>query len=332
MRWVSLVLLAGCMVASPVMRFGGGKSAQEAQHDTLSDLLPARLAMERQWRGQVATATIRVYADEQYRAQNLEWRRTFESMLDYANAVLDPTLGVKLVADYREWKHHAPSAPLDDHLHELARLDPGKDVLCVVGMTSSLGLVSATFDQLGVAQLGGRHLMLRGYSDVEERRAFTLAFPALSSDERDNALAARRIHKMTAVLLHEIAHNLGAPHDQVADMLMSEHYSHRAAAFTTEARDRIQLTLDQRLGRAKTEPVSTDSSHGKLSVRVVKDGFIVDGRPYDDSEINIVFSTQAGMDAEVQVEIERAPDVSVETVKATVERAKRMGLKRFAFR
>ena len=338
MRWVSLMVLAGCMVASPVMRFGAGKSAHEAQHDTLTDLLPARLSMERLWTGKVATATIRVYADEQYRAQNLEWRRTFESMLDYANAVLDPTVGVKLVADYREWKHHAPSAPLDEHLRELAALDAGADVLCVVGLTSSLGLVSATFDQLGVAHVRGRHMMLRGYSDAEERRGFTAAFPALSPDERDNALAARRIHKMTSVLLHELAHNLSAPHDRVADTIMSEVYSHRAAAFSPDVRTTIQATLDYRLGRSTTVPAVAptsavhERSHGKLSVRIVKDGFLVDGRSYDDSELDIVLSTQAGVDAEIEVAIEHDRDVPRKAVTATVDRAKALGLKRVTFK
>ena len=77
--------------------------------------------------------------------------------------------------------------------------------------------------------------------------------------ERDNALAARRIHKMTAVLLHELGHNLGSPHDRAADTLMNEHYSHRAASFTAEARATIQATLDDRLGRSKTEPSNSDS-------------------------------------------------------------------------
>jgi hypothetical protein len=331
----------GCFV-SPVMRFGGGKSRTEAQHDVLSDLLPARLSMERVYRGTIATATIRVYADDQYRAQNLDWRRTFEGTLDYANAVLGPQLGVKLVADYREWKHHAPSATLEEHMRALDAVYRGDGALCVIGLTSSLGLVSATFDQLGVAQIGGRLMVMRGYSNVEERRAFAAAFPDLSPDERENAHASRRIHKTTAVFLHELGHSLGVHHEAASDTIMNAQYSHRAATFTPESRSRMQAMLDYRLGRATEAPAlalegareaaTKPQAHGRMLVRIVKDSYLIDGRSYDESEIDIVFSTQASIDNEIEVVIERDKHVVREAVTATVERAKAHGLKRVTFK
>lgn len=333
-----VVILCGACVMSPVMRFGGGKSRVEAQHDTLSDLLPARLTMDRAFSGPAATATIRVYADDQYRAQNLDWRKSFEGILDYANAVLGPQLGVKLVADYREWKHHAPNATLENHLRELVALDGGDGALCVVGLTSSLGLVSATFDQLGVAELGGKHMIVRGYADVEERREFAAAFPDLATDERDNAHASRRIHKTTTVFLHELAHNLGSAHEPAADSIMSASYSHRAASFTAQGRTTIQATLDYRLGRSTEAPVPVQAahtpakSHGTLVVRVMKSGVMIDGRVCDESEANILFSMQAAMDPKIQVVIERDRDAPREAVPETVERAKAAGLEHFTFR
>jgi hypothetical protein len=336
MRWVMWVVLGACM--TPVMHFGAGKSRVEAQHDTLSDLLPASLAMDRVWTGAVATATIRVYADDQYRAQNLEWRKTFDGVLDYANAVLGPQVGVKLVADYREWSHHAPSATLEDHLRELGAADGGDGALCVVGLTSSLGLVSATFDQLGVAQLGGRFMMMRGYADVEERRAFGAAFPDLSSDERENAHVSRRIHKTTAVFLHELGHNLGVQHEQETDTIMNATYSHHAAAFTAQARSRMQTTLDYRLGRASELPPAQMAAHerardhGRMVLRIEKSRFLLDGRDLDESELDIVFSTQAALDPEIELVIEHDRDVSREAISAAVERAKTMGLGRVTFK
>lgn len=337
MRWLWLVFVGGCLM-TPVMHFGGGKSRVEAQHDTLGDLLPSRLTMERAYTGTVATATIRVYADDQYRAQNLEWRKTFDGLLDYANAVLGPQLGVKLVAEYHEWRHHAPSATLEEHLRELGTVDGGDGALCVIGLTSSLGLVSATFDLLGVAQVGGRLMMLRGYADIEERRGFAAAFPDLSADERENAHASRRIHKMTTVFLHELGHNLGVQHEDVADTIMNAHYSHHAAAFTAPARKAAQLTLDYRLGRSTEIPAATlaahqpEKSHGTMLVRIAKDSYVIDGRSYDESEANIVFSTQASVDPEIDVVIEHDRDVPRAAVTATVDRAKAMGLKRITFK
>ena len=143
---VSLCALTACI--SPVMQFGGGKTRTQAQHDMISDLVPARLSMERVWTGPVATPTVRVYADDQYRAQNVDWHKSFDNTLDYANAVLGPTLGLKLVPDYRVWTHHASGATLEEHLEALAKVDAGEGALCVIGLTSSLGLVTATFDQI----------------------------------------------------------------------------------------------------------------------------------------------------------------------------------------
>src|SRR5664279_2676299 len=112
MKWGVALGLVGCI--SPVMHFGSGKSATQAQHDTLEEFTPGRLSTEGTWQGPVAEATIRVYADDEYRAQNIHWQQTFGEELDYANAVLGPQFGVKLVADKRVWNHHAPGNGLSE--------------------------------------------------------------------------------------------------------------------------------------------------------------------------------------------------------------------------
>lgn len=145
--WLGVLVLVGCV--SPVMHFGAGKSATQAQHDTLNELTPGRLAMAKRWQGPVAEAKIRVYADDDYRAQNHKWQQAFDERLDYANGVLAANFGVRLVADYREWDHHASGETLTEHLAQLQELDAGNDVLVVVGLTSSQSLVSATFEELG---------------------------------------------------------------------------------------------------------------------------------------------------------------------------------------
>ncbi len=83
------VVLAGCM--SPVMHFGAGKSSKEAQHDTLNEFVPAQLSIEGPWRGPIKDAKVRVFADHDYRAQNLSWQKTFGEELVYANASLATT-------------------------------------------------------------------------------------------------------------------------------------------------------------------------------------------------------------------------------------------------
>jgi Matrixin len=248
---VAVVLAAGWLSAcliSPVIPFGSGKSSKQIQHEGLDKLFPAQLAALHKQPGAVRTAKIRVWADDEYRAQNVRWQHGFDEQLDYANQVLIPMLGVKVEPEYRDWSHHAPpGAALGDELDVLADHDPGDDVVWVVALTSSLTLVSGTFEQLGVAHLGGRHLIVRGHADLEERKAFERAFPDLQAEERAQVLEARRRHKTTAVLLHEMAHSLGALHETEADWLMNPTYSHRAASISDRNRDLMLISIEERL-------------------------------------------------------------------------------------
>lgn len=113
------VSAAACM--SPVMRFGGGKSAREAQGHTMAANTPGAISTEGDEARDAPTAKVRVYADDAYRAQNLHWREVFDDELEAANAVLAPVFGVKLVAHYREWEHHAPANQLSEDLAALGR-------------------------------------------------------------------------------------------------------------------------------------------------------------------------------------------------------------------
>ena len=106
------------------------------------------LAAAARWTGDVRTAKIRVYADDDYRAQNLRWQQTFGEELDYANAVLEPVLGLHLIAEYREW-----------------------DFRAIAGARSP------------TTRMPGHHVIVRGCADLEERNAFPRAVPDLSGDE-----------------------------------------------------------------------------------------------------------------------------------------------------
>lgn len=325
--WLSVVFLFGCM--SPVMRFGAGKSAKQAQHDTLDELTPGRLSLEKRFDGPVLEAKIRVYADDDYRAQNHRWQQTFDERLDYANGVLAAKFGVRLVADYREWNHHAPGDTLEQHLEELERLDAGSDVLVVVGLTSSQSLVSATFEQLGLATLSGRHMMLRGYADLEERNSYASAFADLSADERENALVTLRYHKTTSVFLHELGHILGADHEPTEDTIMNATYSRNARAFSDDALLTIQRALDQRLGRAAPEPRPSASLAAQpkaphtLKVSVVAGGAMIDGKTLEPYEVSLKFSMEK---LDTEIDITKGDGASPADVDEVVRRAKAVGL------
>src|SRR5512143_5278 len=142
-------LVGGCAV-SPVIHFGEGKSPKQAQRDTMSEFGPARLATGEKWSGEIVTKKVRVWADNPYRTQNIHWEQSFDEPLELANLVMTSIFGLRLVPEYVAWDRDVPGATLTDDIHALQERDPGDDVFAVIGLTSSLPLVSATFEQLGL--------------------------------------------------------------------------------------------------------------------------------------------------------------------------------------
>lgn len=335
-RVLVLVFLGGCLM-SPVMTFGGGKTAKEAQRDTMSDhFTPALLDTDGAWKGEVKTAKIRVWADETYRAQNVHWQRTFEEQLGYANAVLASKFGVRLHADYQVWNHHPGGGRLEDQLAALMAHDPGDKVFAVVGLTSALGLVSATFDELGMANLGGRHLVMRGYADLEERAAFDRAFPDLEKSERESVLVARRAHKLASVLLHELGHNLGCDHDPHRDTIMYAHYSHLARTFTDDNRATILAEVDRRVGRGEAAPAEQVASpgpravHTSITIVVTETGeWVVDGKRLDTVDIDNLLVDAASRNRSTEIIIKRDKKTPADKLVEVIDRAKKAGLSNF---
>ncbi len=349
---VAVGLISGCI--SPVMHFGAGKSAKEAQRDTMSELGPARLVTGETWAGEVATRKIRVWADQQYRAQNLKWQHTFEEPLELANLVLTPLFGLRLEAEYQAWDRVAPSATLTDDLAALRDQDPGADVFAVVGLTSSLPLVSATFDELGLAELGGRYVMLRGYADLEERKLYAGAFPDLRADERELALEHLRHHKTAVVLLHELGHILGVEHEVGSATIMNAVYSSQAASFSPEARAVMLRSTDRRLQRrGHGAPEATDAPvtalagssapptlpppaaathHEPLVVRVTHTSAVfVDGKQLDPAGVEAALTSAFARDPETPIRIGWERHTSTRVVNGVIDRARAIGFTQFDF-
>jgi hypothetical protein len=89
---VAATLMSGCLI-SPIP-IGGGKSSNQIQHEGLGKLFPVQLAPLTKWTGEVRVAKVRVWADDEYRAQNVRWQHGFDEQLDYANQVLIQLYGV----------------------------------------------------------------------------------------------------------------------------------------------------------------------------------------------------------------------------------------------
>jgi biopolymer transport protein ExbD len=330
---LTVLLAAGCFVQSPVMTFGGGKSAKEAQVDRANQLTPPVLvALDEGWAGEVSVAKIRVWADDDFRAQNVRWRDAFAEQLAYANEVLAPLLGVRLEAEYRDWSYHVVGARLEDTLSALRKHDPGNGVFGVVGLTSALSLVTATFENLGMASIGGKHLVLRGYADVFERQAFDVMFRELRAEDRDALYKARRRHKTAAILLHEIGHNLGVTHELDADTIMNAKYSDKSASFTAESRDTMLATVDSRLQRARSKPKAVPrDTHPTLVIRVDTAGRPnVGGNAIDDTTLDELLALSFTDDRDTQVVVKAARGAPHSAVVKILDRAKAAGLTRLA--
>lgn len=343
------VVLGACI--SPVMTFGEGKSAKQAQRDTMTSFGPARLATGEKWSGEVTTRKVRVWADNQYRAQNRQWQQTFEEPLGLANLVITPLFGLALTAEYTAWERDVPGATLGDALAALQEQDPGEHVFAVIGLTSSLPLVSATFDQLGLATVGGRHMVMRGYADLEERKMYANAFPDLRADERELALVHLRHHKTAVILLHELGHILGVAHEPESTTIMNASYSNHATSFSAYARDAMLRSVDQRLGRESASPIlavapprpspsavvdpwapGAAGPHAPVVVAVTRQGtLVVAGKELDAEALDALLKETFAQDPKTTIIVSQSRKVPAGVVGALLDRAKAIGFTSFEF-
>lgn len=347
-------LWGGCLV-SPVMRFGEGKTAKQAQRDTMAEFGPARLASGEKWSGIVVNKRVRVWADDQYRAQNIKWQETFTETLELTNVVFEPLVGVRLVPEFRVWERDVPGDSLTDSINALHELDSGEDVFAVIGLTSSLPLVSSTFEQLGLAMIGGRHMMLRGYADLEERRMYANVFPDLRPEERELALEHLRHHKTAVVLLHELGHILGVDHETDSATIMNASYSNRATAFSHPARSVMVASVDARLQRPQTgpsvvlasapfvqpqqkppappTPTSTPTTrHAPITIRVTKKReTIVDGQRLDSAALTTMLKAAYAEDPATKIIISEDRHIPIGVVGDLIDQLSTIGFAKAEF-
>lgn len=214
----------------------------------VSHLAPATLTPTTKYSGDVRTARVRVYAGHEYRAQVQRWQDQFNELVDQINQLLIPEFGVRLdVVDVQPWTRQSTNSDLAGTLEELVDRDSGADVEWVIGLVSALSSATPNMHALGKARVLGRHIVLRGHSDLELRKA-------LGKNGDENLFRLRKQHKQTAVFLHEIAHTLGAIHavsteKSLGSLLMNAAYRRTMKQFSPHNRDNMTRVLDARLRR-----------------------------------------------------------------------------------
>ena len=256
LRLCSLCAL-GLALALPVVSCGGD-SAQKKKFRKYNPwakpgtehLLPAQLRPNHRRAGEVRTARVRVYAGHEYRAQVQNWNRRFKEQLDLANQLLVPEFGVRLeVVEFQPWTRQALNSDMRAMLTELEAKDSAADVEWVIGLVSALSSATPVMHDLGVARPLSRHILLRGHDDLALLKSW-------GKDLDPQIFDLRRQHKEAALLLHELAHTLGAPH-VVSDgpisrqFLLFPSYNKGMKGFAPANSKLIADVLAQRLKKSK---------------------------------------------------------------------------------
>jgi hypothetical protein len=191
------------------------------------------------------TYRVRLRPNAHYLAQTVDAERQLRELVEDANRVLQPGLGLELDVDaIRPWSLDGDER-LEGALGGLAKDDDGQDADLVVGFIGALPRPTESLHELGMAEMLGKHLVVRAASRLGEHDAVDRAMPDLNDEARDRVVRARRRHRAEAVLLHEIGHALGALHELDPASVMHPAYDERMHAFGDNAVILMRLALDE---------------------------------------------------------------------------------------
>ncbi len=235
----------------------GCASGTDIQKLRVDLLAPARLApAEAAHKEVMRTARLRVYATRPYQAQNLRWREAFNEHIDLINQYLIPAFGLRLeVVEFESWPYVGDDESLGAMIEALEQTDPARDVNWVIGLVSALSSTTDSFHQLGIAHVLGRHMVMRGFEDLDTERDLQ----EVDEPARSRLREARHQHRIATVFLHEWAHTLGAMHERQTDSLMMPGYSHKITGFGDPIVALIQTMLPVRLAPARERSLAAEA-------------------------------------------------------------------------
>jgi hypothetical protein len=194
-------------------------------------------AVRRRWR-------VRLRPTAQYLAQTVDAPKQVADLLEDANGVLQPALGLHLDMDrLQPWARDAEDK-LGAALAALRTDDPGDDVELVVGMLGGLSRQTDSFHEVGMADMPGKHLLVRAAARADEHDAIDRSFYELSEDTRAQMIRLRKRHRALAVFLHEVGHCLGAVHERDVHSLMNAAYEPKMSGFGDGALALMHVALE----------------------------------------------------------------------------------------
>ncbi|HTJ47133.1 MAG TPA: hypothetical protein VL463_33760 [Kofleriaceae bacterium] len=236
------IVLAALCCACP------GSTQAEHKGADLSKAMPAELDPgNAKHEGDVRVAKVRVLADADFR-KDAKWKQQITDQIDYANQLLTPMLGVRLdITETREWDHSSPDAPLREIAAAAADDAPGDDVAWVIVFAGPVAQPTNAFDELGMGELFGKHVVIRGLSDTAEKELFARQFADIPVKDAGDALDARRRHRQTCVLLHMLGHTLGAIHETDPSWIMHATYDPQQSTISERNRELMDIALGDRV-------------------------------------------------------------------------------------
>jgi hypothetical protein len=193
---------------------------------------------------------VRLRPNGHFLAQTVDAPRQLDRLIDDANRVLTATVGVHLEVDAtRPWAFDADD-DLPHALDALRREDAADDVDVVIGLVGALPRLTDSLHELGYAELLGKHAVVRAANRFGEHEIFDRQLSELSSEQRDKLVLARKRHRALAVLLHELGHTFGAPHETSPTSLMHPMYDSKRDEFGPGAVALMRIAMESRDPRA----------------------------------------------------------------------------------
>lgn len=139
---------------------------------------------------------LRVYADQELRAQRVMWKTRLQKLVKKVNPVLERELHLRLVVEVtKPWQRKASADNMPAMVRELEALDPGGEVEWVLGLVTPLSYTTTSLHNLAMARIDGRHIVIRS---------------AAPQPGRENRLEPQLVEAIA--LIHEVGHILGATH------------------------------------------------------------------------------------------------------------------------
>ncbi len=269
------LLLAAAFLCSGCFLFYDSRwgQEQESQKRVAAKRMPNQLRSEAEvtvpgepTRTPATRLKIRAYATPHYEGALVDGKAQFEQAISDANPTFAHDLSLRLeLTGYRVWSNAMADDDLAQLIEQIRKEDAASDVDWVVVLASPRQMVATSADQLGVGLMLGRHLAIRAMSDAAEFDWIEKRFTELSEDEKRRLYAARKRHKAAAVLLHEIGHTLGMPHELDSRSMMSATYNTDANAFGAHAARLGQRALELRATSPGTE-LSRRAAQAALNV------------------------------------------------------------------